>query len=461
MSQIKININNKDITEDVDKGYLSTDVASASSTLTLDSIVNFAINQVLVLGKIGQEKTEIIKTHTATAPTGTTVTLNSNTVYAHNRGEEVSIVKWDQYELSHATTSTGSKTTLTTTLGSGLVAIDVTADETLYYDTQYSDGYYFVRRKNSITGTFSDYSDAIPYDGYSANSVGGIIDSALKTSGEKLDDVITKDFLIECINEGRMELDQALGAERWSYRTEFDYNAGQVIPGMYKLTLPTDMKESATFKNLLSLRIGRDKIPLTKVDKQALNRWYQGVARTTLGANALTADVTLTLTSSGDFDDSGDVIIAGSAVTSTLDTVSYTSNNLSTTLSGVTGIQVAGHSSGAVVWQGATFGRPMEYTVDNGEIIFSQPFDDDEAGENVVIDYYKELETVDSDADLLDEPHYRALVAFLRYKMKEKRDTGLKRDEDNDYKSWKEKRDAAVAKEYTGQDIRLSIDLPC
>jgi hypothetical protein len=103
----------------------------------------------------------------------------------------------------------------------------------------------------------------------------------------------------------------------------------------------------------------------------------------------------------------------------------------------------------------------MEYTVDNGEIIFSQPFDDDEAGENIVVDYYKELETIDSDADLLDEPHYRALTAFLRYKMKEKRDTGLKRDEDNDYRSWKEKRDAAVAKEYTGQDIRLSVDLPC
>lgn len=461
MSQIKLNLNNQDITQDVDKGYLSTDIASASGTLTLDSIVNFAINQVLVLGKIGQEKTEIIKTHAVTAPSGSTVTLASNTVYTHNRGEEVSISKYDQYELSHATTATGAKTTLTTTLGSGLIPIDVTRDETIYYDTEYASGGYFVRRKNSITGLFSDYSDYIPYSGYEANSVGGVIDSALKTSGEKIDDVITKDFLIECLNEGRMELDQAIGAERWSYRTEFDYSAGQVVPGMNKLTLPTDMKESATFKNLLSLRIGRDKLPLTKVDKQALNRWYQGVARTTLGADALTVDVTLTLTSAGDFDDSGEVVVAGSAVTSTLDTVSYTANNLSTTLSGVTGIQVAGHTAGAVVWQGATFGRPMEYTVDNGEIIFSQPFSDDEAGENIVIDYYKELETVDSDADLLDEPNYRMYVPYLRYRMKEKRDTGLKRDEDNEYKSWKEKRDAAVAKEYTGNVIRLDIDLPC
>jgi hypothetical protein len=461
MSQVKIEINNSEITQDVDNGYLSTDIASASSTLTLDSITNFAINQILVLGKIGQEKTEIIKTHAATAPTGSTVTLASNTIYTHNRGEEVSISKWDQYEISHSVTATGTKTALTTTLGSGLVAIDVTREDTLYYDTEYDSGYYFIRRKNSITSEFSGYSDAIPYLGYEANSVGGVIDSALKTSGEKIDDVITKDFLTECLNEGRMELDQAIGAERWSYRTEFDYSAGQVVPGMNKLTLPTDMKESATFKNLLSLRIGRDKLPLTKVDKTALNRWYQGVARTTLSSNALTADVTLTLTSSGDFDDSGEVVVAGSAVTSTLDTVSYTANDLSTTLSGVTGIQVAGHTAGAVVWQGATFGRPMEYTVDNGEIIFSQPFSDDEAGENIVIDYYKELEIVDSDADLLDEPGYRMYVPYLRYRMKEKRDTGLKRDEDNEYKSWKEKRDAAVAKEYTGNDIRLSIDLPC
>jgi hypothetical protein len=461
MALLKLKINNQEITQDVDKGYLSTDIASASGTLTLDSIVNFAINQVLVLGKIGQEKTEIIKTHAATTPSGSTVTLASNTVYAHNRGEEVSISKWDQYELSHATTTTGSKTTLTTTLGSGLIAIDVTRDETLYYDTEYTSGYYFIRKKNSITSDFSDYSDPLPYTGAEANSVLGIINSALTTSGEQIDDVITKDFLIECINEARMELDQALGAERWSYRTSFDYNAGQVVPGMNKLTLPTTMKESATFKNLLGLRIGRDRIPLTKVDKQALDRWYQGVARNTLNGAITTASTEIVLDSSGDFDDSGNVVIAGTSVSDTLDTVAYTDNDLSTTLSGVTGIQATGHADGTVVWQGATFGRPMEYTVNNGEIIFSQPFDDDEAGENIWIDIYTELETVDSDADLLDEPHYRAFIPYLRYRMKAKRDTGLKREECDEYKSWKEKRDAAVAKEYTGQDVRLSIDLPC
>jgi len=90
---IKLQIDNNDIAQGVDLGYLSTDTASGSSTLTLDSIVNFAINQVLILGKIGQEKTEIIKTHATTAPTGSTVTLASNTVYTHNRGEEVSISK--------------------------------------------------------------------------------------------------------------------------------------------------------------------------------------------------------------------------------------------------------------------------------------------------------------------------------------------------------------------------------
>jgi len=460
MSQIKLQIDNNDIVQDVNVGYLSTDSTSASGSILLDSIAEFAINQILILGKLGQEKSEIIKTHTATAPSGSTVTLNSNTLYAHNRGEEISIVKWDQYELSNAPTATGSKTLLTTTLGSGLIAIDPTRNETLYYDTEYSSGGYFIRKKNSITGVFSDYSDYMPYSGHVSNSVGGVIQSALTTLNETIDTVITKDFLIEALNEGRADLDNGLTVEKWSFRTVFDYNAGQAIPGQNKITLPANMRESATFKNLLSLRIGKDQLPLVKVDKRALNRWYQGIAKTTLNGVVTTGDPTIVLTSSGDFDDSGNIVIAGESVTDTLDTVAYTSNNLSTTLSGVTDIQAAGHSTGMLVWQGASFGKPLEYTVDNGEIIFSQPFDDDSAGENIWIDYYKEREDIDSDADLLDEPNYKMYVPYLRFRMKELRDTSMKKEDDNDYKSWIEKRDAAIKKEYIAQDIRLTIDLP-
>lgn len=68
------------LTRYVEKAYLTTDVASGSSTLTIDNINGFAINKVLLLGNFGEPTAEIIKTHASTAPTGTTVTLLSKTV---------------------------------------------------------------------------------------------------------------------------------------------------------------------------------------------------------------------------------------------------------------------------------------------------------------------------------------------------------------------------------------------
>ena len=52
--------------------------------------------------------------------------------------------------------------------------------ETNYSDTTYTSGYYFTRFYNSIDNTHSDYSDAIPYGGFADNTVGYVIDLAMR-----------------------------------------------------------------------------------------------------------------------------------------------------------------------------------------------------------------------------------------------------------------------------------------
>ena len=66
-----------------EKTYLSTAAVAAASTLTVQNIEGFSVNNYLVLGKLGEEKTEIVQIHTTTAPSGTTITLAAAISFAH------------------------------------------------------------------------------------------------------------------------------------------------------------------------------------------------------------------------------------------------------------------------------------------------------------------------------------------------------------------------------------------
>ena len=438
--------------EDNNQTFLTTDYTAAVSSLSVDNGNKFAANEYIVIGQIGGEKTEIVKISTAAA---TTLTVGT-TAFAHNRGEKITFIPYNQIVPER---STDAGVTY-----SALSAISIRPDSTETYLQRTGDAstdYYRVRFYNSTSALYSQYSDGLIASGFAENSAGLVIRNALVTLGEKIDDVVTKEFLFEALHEGRSELDQMIGVDKWSFRTAFDYDAGNVIPGQNKLTLPSNLRDPDTNKNILSVKIGASKYPVVYADKTALNRWYEGVARTTLNGASATGATSIILTASGDFEESGSIVIAGAAVTDTLDTVAYTANAESTqTLSGVTGIQAAGHATGVIAWQGASFGYPTEYTVTDGEMTFSQPFDDDHAGENIFLDYYTTMTKINSDTDVFDEPNFMIYVPYLRWRMKARRNKELKAADDSDYKKWIDKRDETAQKEYIGQNLRIVVDVP-
>ncbi len=442
--------------KDNNETFISTDAVSGAASFAVDNGLKFSTSQYILVGAMGAQKSEILKIHASTTPTASLITLTGADSFAHNRGEKIAFIPYNQIVIERSTDGGVNY--------SALATVDIRADSTeTYYQhtTGAATDYYRVKFSNSTSSGVSQYSDGIIGTGYADASAGRVIRSALISSGEKIDSVITKEFLYEALNDGRSEVDQMPGVEKFSFRTSFDYVAGAVIAGQNTLALPSDMRESSTNKNLLSVRIGRSQFPLSYVDKNALNRWYRGVSRSTLNGAITSASTSIIMTKSGDVEEAGSVTIAGESVSDVLDPVDYTANSEATnTLSGVTGIQATGHSSGAIVWQGVSFGYPLEYTVDAGQIIFSQPFDDDHAGENIYIDYYKKLSDINSDADALDEPNYKMFIPYLKYRMKKRRNADLDRDNDSDYKEWKEKRDAAVVKEYTGQNVRFEVDIP-
>lgn len=439
---------------DLDGNYtfLNNDYASGVASFSVDNGLKLNNTEYIVIGE--GEKAELLLINGV--PTATTIVTASASSFAHSRGEKVQFIPYNQIEI-YKSVDGGLTYNLLTTVGIGV------ASETTYYNEVdgLSTYYYKVRFKNSTTSKYSEYSDAIIATGYTENSVGNVIRRALIQLGESVDtEVLTKEFLYEALNEGRREIDEHVGIIRWPFRTEFDYDAGNVIPGQNKLTLPTNLRYPSTNENILAVRIG-SRVPLDYVDKHTLNTFYESVGHTTLNGAVLTGDPTITLTSSGDFEESGSIQIAAQAVDETIDEIDYTANDESTNvLSGVTGIRAAGHATAVDVWQNGNFGLPICYTVNNGIATFNCPFDDDYAGENIWLDYYKTITDVNSDADLLDEPFYNIYIPWMKWKIKSKKDSSLKAEEDSDYKDWKSKQEQQVIKNYAGQNITINIDIP-
>ena len=148
----RFKVKNSELLIDVPKTYLSGSVSAAGVTLTVENISGGAVSQYMVLGEIGDEKTEIVQNHVDTAPTGSTITLiTGGVVYDHPVGTPVYFVGFNQIEFNNATTSGGTKTVLATQ--------DITPDEeySTYNDTTNTTGYGYVRFKNSTLTTYSQY----------------------------------------------------------------------------------------------------------------------------------------------------------------------------------------------------------------------------------------------------------------------------------------------------------------
>lgn len=432
--------------------FLSGDEAIGQTTLSVVSGKNFTANDYVLIGNVGDETAEIRQ---VSSQTDTTLVTDALT-FAHPRGTRIKFIPYNQIVVSRSTDSG--------VVYSALSAVDITPDALQTYIQRSSDDstdYYKYRFYNATTTLYSGYSDAVLGSGYADNTVYSIKKRALSQLGEKVGDVISDEFLNEALWEARRELDNDKGIGKWSFRIKRNANIGNIIPGTYKLSLPTDLRKPNTNENILSLRVGQDGQALDYQDIVRFNQNYYGIPHTTLNGTVNDSDVTIVLTDSGDFDESGSIFVSASAITGTIDTIAYTGNTESTnTLTGVTGIATGGHSTAMDVWQDQAFGLPTAYTIDgeNKKIEFDIPFDDDYAGENIYMDYYTSLPAYNSDNDALDEPEYDLFVSYLKWKIKYLKSNGtLKPTEDGDYAEWLKRKDDLIAKEKLGQSIYFYI----
>lgn len=450
---------------------LNADAASGGSTITLPNITGFAVGQILLIGELGEEGAEIVKTHAATTPSGTTVTLAANLVRSHATGTRVRVLPYDQFELSHATSEAGSKTELTVSggnppsaLGSGLVAIDPTSRIQSYLETEYSSGFYFARYKNSASSEFSDYSGALPYAGWAENAVGYMLERALKRLDLTLSESLTHAYLIE---EGINECLRLIKGKqlKWAEHSVFGYSLGEIIYGENRWALPTDIYDRTSKKSIIAARIGKGE-PLKWLDPVNFDEQMQGV-RTAVRTQASAAAASLEVDTSLNFAESGTLHVFVDGTRHAITYTGVTRDDEDGGTAAFTGIPASGDGSitvtipvDAIVRQDDVPSVPGFYTVKDGFLEVAEIPDSSLAGSSVLLDYDRVATSVDDDADTIDLERYDMVLDFLTWKAECKaRKDGQLDITSGYYLAFKEKLNDAIRTKQSGTTRRWAPNI--
>lgn len=447
-----IRFNNVDLLIDVAKTYLTAELTSVGTGLTVESVIGIAAGDYILIGEFGQEKSEVVRVDSVSSPS--TITLTAATTFTHERGTVVYRIDRNRVEFSYATTVTGSKSVLATS--------SILADSlyTIYEDTDTSHATYygFARANNQADSTFSKYTESYPYAGYVGQTLKIIFDSVLASLGmkdnigqPKFSNAVTREDAYQAVVDCQEEL--AGLKKRWSYFTDFNVTISELATGQDSYALPTNIAFENGNAAILAVRIGSQK-DMAYIDKAKLNKRRWNVVKTTLGAAiTATSDTSITLTDSSDFDDSGSIdVVANDG--ETFDTIAYTANDRATNIiSGVTGI-AATKTVDNIVWQGASYGEPTKWTAFEDTIVLDLPPSATWEQFNLLADLYTRPTVVN---DLADEAQFPAYVIkpYVAYKLAEIIDNGPSTRSQAFYTRFQEQKASLISSERSGQFVTL------
>lgn len=460
----QVSASNSDLTRGKRFTYLSEDVILAGTTIRVQSIVGFeSVNtssgQVICIGEIGNERTEIRRTTNASAdgyPSATykEIGLRDALNFDHPQDTKVYIIDWDRVEFQAAATVTGSKSTILA------YPLNIRPDqlETLYVDRTQSSGFYFNRFNNTINSDNSDWSDPVPYAGYDDNMVRSIKDRAIESLGEQIDGVvITEDFLNKSLWEARREYHQAQGKR--PFRRKYNVDIGNALTGSFRIELPSDVERPYGAENIYGVRIGANE-NMQYYDKKDWDDDYRNIPHSTLDVPYTDGVSTSIWVANGrDFSASASINVEGTTIG--LSRILGENNSFRIITQGSWDA-----SAGSDVWENVSLGLPDRFTVwgdsqGSAYIYFNRPLDTAYIGMNIYADYYRTLVGFNSDYDTLDEPEYDMYVNYLMAKIKHRRARGsFDITKDPDFQLWLAKKQSALAKEYLSTEIRFapSID---
>ena len=452
-------VDNTVLTRDKKFTFLSGDVLAGATSFGVQSTLGFhslttSSGQIVLMGELGQEKTEVIRTSQSTAPGGVSVTVFSGETlrFDHPQDTKVYIIDWSRFEVQQAATVTGTKSTLM----AYAEALQPDQLESIYRDTTLSSGFYFVRFNNIIGDASSDWSDPIPFGGFDDNSVHAIKQRALEQLNEKIDgEMISDEFLNRCLWEARREYHQMSGKRPFRYR--FNTDIGNALTGSFFIDLPKDVERPYTAENVFGVRIGTQE-NMRYIDKKEWDFYYQTKPHSVLALPyTVNSSTSIWLVNGRDFSGSASIQVEGTTIGCTR--IVGEQNSFYIRDQGDWNA-----SAGSDAFEGISVGLPDKFTVTqniggSAFIFFNRPIDTAYVNQNIFADYYASVVELQTDYDNLDEPYYDMFVDYLKSKIKKRKNPDLDLSKDSDYQLWLLKKQQAHDKEYAGQSIRFEPDI--
>lgn len=185
----------------LEKTYLATQHDAGLTVLSVKNNDRFAANQRVLIGDMGQERTEMA---TVASVTGrTTITLSAVTGFAHDADDPIYVLEYDQIEIWRAASETGVYSLITTVN----IDVDNTDKVTRYDDTAGTiSSWYKIKYAHSVTTAETDFSDPMQATGYPASSAGKVIDSVVRRLRDTAYTVLSVDEYIDIMNEVNQDL---------------------------------------------------------------------------------------------------------------------------------------------------------------------------------------------------------------------------------------------------------------
>ena len=428
---------------------MSDTIAAAVTAIPVENAADFTAGSILLLlDEMGAENAEIVHSTANSVNSFTTVA----TILAHNRGEAVQELQYDQIVILSSSSLSGSFTVIAT------LQFQVKQQNTIFFDVLGGTGtYYKVYWRNSLTGDASDSSDPYSVSTYPENSVGSLITPVLLAMGvSENDPKINTTFCISAIQDARLFTQAMLYGIRQPWQEKFEQPT-KLYAGTNFIPLPDDIDYQETDRSVLAARFLIDNIltpyNLRYIDKRSWNQIAFSVMGSTPVNDVHIGDTTITLEDSGDFWDvnGGSVAVATTDFAQDIMWLTYTSNDKDTnTLHGVTGITRA-FPAGTQMWTRPTISQPIYYTVYSDRMVFDRIIPQDMQGFNVYLDYYAKMVPVVNLYDIVPE-HYREIYKwYLRFAVKYRKDLALAAD-DPDLVRFQTLVKAVFDNLYTGQD---------
>ena len=169
---IILQADNRSLSQASKYSYLETNYSAGVTTFNVLNATDsdFATDAFILIGNFGAEDAEILKISSVNSSTGE-ITTTTATLFAHSESTKVNILHYDKVRFFHTTGTTFNTLTPLTSF----VDIQVSDWFSSYGDESYSTGYGWYTFYNSVTTTYSQPSNSIPYSGFQSSTTENII----------------------------------------------------------------------------------------------------------------------------------------------------------------------------------------------------------------------------------------------------------------------------------------------